>query len=375
MNIAIYQPRVSYYIGGGEILPLDHGVFLKKCGHEVTIITTRASFIHESEYFKNYIENHRDIQIDYIDLPQSLDKIYEIKPGKNWNRWNRESLAVGRLARKYFLDHKFDVVSVYNVLDMCAIPHERKSVLHLLGYPARIGTRYRNHLKFPNAVIAVSKYVRDKWLKMTDLKKIYVAENGIASNKFRPVGGSSKKYDVLFIGRLIKIKGVDYLIKAVSILKKGGENYSIAIASDGPERNRLESSAKSLGLNGSIHFLGRIESDTLVDLYNSAKMTVLPSYDREGLLITMLESSSCGTTVITTTACSMKEFIKNGRNGILVKPKNARALANAINMISRNSNLRDRLSKNARAEIVKNWDWDIKIRKVERIYEKLLSGH
>ena len=54
MNIAIYQPRVSYYVGGGEILPLDHGMFLKKCGHKITIITTRASFIKESEYFKNY---------------------------------------------------------------------------------------------------------------------------------------------------------------------------------------------------------------------------------------------------------------------------------------------------------------------------------
>ena len=32
MNIAIYQPRVSYYVGGGEVLPLEHGVFLKKCG-------------------------------------------------------------------------------------------------------------------------------------------------------------------------------------------------------------------------------------------------------------------------------------------------------------------------------------------------------
>lgn len=373
MNIAIYQPRVSYYIGGGEILPLDHGIFLKKCGHEITIITTRASFIEESDYFKSFKKTHRDIQIDYIDLPHNLERIYNIKPGKDWSRWNRESISVGRLAIKYFLKHRFDVVSVYNVLDMCAIPHEQKSALHLLGYPARISMRYKNHLDQPDVIIAVSKYVRDKWLKMSDLKKIYVAENGIASDRFRPIGDMNKKYDILFIGRLIKIKGVDFLIKAIDILKNEGETYKVAIASDGPERSSLESATKNLLLDESIHFLGRVKSDTLVDLYNSAKITVLPSYDREGLLITMLESSSCGTPVITTTACSMKEFIKNGRNGILVKPKNAMVLADAIKVMCRDSNLREKLSKNARAEIVKNWDWDIKIRKVEGIYKKLLS--
>lgn len=374
MNIAIYQPRVSYYVGGGEILPLDHGIFLKKCGHKITIITTRASFIKESEYFKNYKKANKNTRIDYIDLPQSLERLYKIKPGENWSRWNQESILVGQLAIKYFLKHKFDIVTTYNVLDMCAVPHEQKSALHLLGYPTKISALYKTHLELPDVIIAVSKYVKDKWLKMSDIKKIYVAENGIKSGQFNPIDGINKEYDILFIGRLIKIKGVDFLIKAVNIFKKEGINLNVAIASDGPEKNHLELLTKKLNLNDSIHFLGHIKSDELVGLYNSTKMTVLPSYDREGLLITMLESSSCGTPVITTTACSMKEFIRNGKNGLLVKPKNTIDLAKAIKLVYDNNNLREWLSKNAREEIVKNWDWEIKIKKVEKVYEKLLSS-
>ena len=374
MNIAIYQPRISYYLGGGEIVPFEHAVFLRCLGHKITIVTTRAPFIQESEYFKHFKKINKNICIDYLDLPVALKRIYKIPAGENWQRWNAESITVAKLAKCYFSNHKFDLITVYNVLDMRAVPQLQKSALHLLGYPQRINKFYRAALLVPDIILSVSKYVKSRWLKMVNLKNIYVAENGVRSDYFRPLR-KAKKYDIVFVGRLIKIKGVDYLIRAVNILKKGGINLKIAIVGKGPEMDRLKALSKKLWLNQSVSFLGQRTSDELVELYNSANVSVLPSYDREGILMTMLESASCGTPVITTTNCSMREFIKNGKNGILIKSHDASSLAEAIKLIYNDNKLRERFSKNARTEIINNWDWGVKIKKVEKIYEKILSDN
>lgn len=372
MNIAIYQPRVSYYVGGGEVLPLDHAVFLKKLGHAITIITTRASWIKESEYFRNFKDRNKNIRIEYLDLPPRLRSLYNVAPGQNWARWNKESLRVGAIAKKYFSGRSFDIMVVYNVVDLRAVPKEQKSVVHLLGYPKRLNELYRSCLRSSDTIIAVSEHVKRAWLRMIRSKMIQVAENGIRSDIFKPMP-KKQKYDVLFVGRLIKIKGVEYLLRAIHRLAERGNTPTVGIVGIGPERERLESLVDRLDLKSSVHFIGRVTNDQLIELYNSARIAVLPSYDREGILITMLESSSCGTPVVTTTAGSMKEFIVSGDNGLLVRPKNTSDLATAIKRLCGDEKLRRRLSCRARLKIVRCWDWKIRIKKIEKIYETILA--
>jgi len=76
MKILIYQPRVSYFTGGGEIYPLQNAKFFTKLGHDITILTTRADFLTPSDYFTNFIKNNKDVKIKYLDLDESFKDIY-----------------------------------------------------------------------------------------------------------------------------------------------------------------------------------------------------------------------------------------------------------------------------------------------------------
>lgn len=373
MNLAIYQPRVSYYIGGGEVVPLQHARFLSLLGHKLTIITTSAPFIKPSEYFLKFIKANPKIKIKYLDLPENLKWIYNELPGKRWIRWDYESLYVGRLAFAYFLKNKFDLIAIHNYLDVLAVPADQKSVLHLHGYPAQSNYMHELLATIPTDFIAVSSLIKTKWQKLINLKNIDVATNGMDSNYFKPNRKIPIKYDVIYIGRLIKTKGVFYLIEALAKLNK--LPLKTAIIGTGPELDALKLMVKKHGLNDRVKFLGYVKDQDLPRLYQSALMTVLPSYDKEGILTTMLESAACGKPVITTTACSMLEFLKNGFNGLLVKPQNSSTLAQAIKRLYVNPILAEKLGQQARKSIETNWRWQKKIKQVEKIYVKILRGN
>ena len=368
MKIAIYQPRVSYYVGGGEVVPLEHAKYLSKSGHRVTLVTTRASFIKKSEYFIAFLKNNPKVKVAYLDLPKELSWIYQEKPGQRWIRWDYESLYVGRIAFNYFSKNNFDLVGVHNFLDVLAIPSKQKSVLHLHGYPAQANYMHELCLVIPDRFIAVSSFIRKKWKQLLPLKEVFVATHGIDGSKFKPLSKTKKQFDVLYIGRLIPIKGVSYLIKAISLLKNN--DLKVAIVGSGPELSVLKSLVKKNKLERQVNFLGYIKDRDLPKLYNSAKVVALPSYDREGILTTMLEASACGVPVITTSACSMSEFLRPRKNGLLVKPQSVKDLAQAINLLLTNEVLRKKLGRQARRDVETRWDWKIKIKTVEKLYEQ-----
>lgn len=370
MKIAIYQPRASYYVGGGEVVPLEHARYLSLRGHNVTFLTTRAHFIRESELFRTFKEDNPSVRVEYINVPPRMKAIYKNPPGLDWSRWHDESFQVGRLAQEWLRDRTFDAVAVHNVVDSVAIPVGQKSVLHLHGYPSELGDLQRVCLSIPDFCIAVSKYIKEKWLGFSVIKRCDVAHNGIDSTRFELGKGVSREFDVVYAGRLLPIKGVEYLLESILILVEQGVKVKVAIVGDGPDRQRLERLAAKLKLGKSVKFLGRVDDDHLLGIYQNSKIAVLPSYDREGVLTTMLEAAACGVPTITTTACSMKEFITDKVNGLLVKPKDADEIACAVKKLLGDDDLRVRLGKAARKKAVATWSWEKQIVKVEKIYEK-----
>lgn len=373
MNIAIYQPRVSYFVGGGEVVPLQHAKFFSYSGHQVTIITTRAFFIKPSEYFLNFLKNNPKITIRYIDLPLNLKWIYNENPGKRWIRWDYESFYVGRLASTYFLKNKFDIIAVHYYLDTIVVPPGRKLVLHLHGYPLKSNYMHKLFTLIPTSFISVSLLIKIKWQELVDIKKIYIATNGIDSDYFSPDEKTSIKYDIIYVGRLIKIKGIFYLIEAIDKLKK--IPLRVAIVGTGPEFKNLQKLVNKKNLNNKVKFLGYVKDIDLPKIYQSSLMGVFPSYAKEGILTTMLEAAACGKPTITTTACSMSEFLKDNYNGLLVKPQNSKELATAIKKLYQDKKMAYRLGKQARKSIESFWSWKKKIKQVEKIYAKILNNN
>lgn len=373
MKILIYQPRVSYYVGGGEVVPLEQARWFSKFGHDVTILTSSASFIKKSDYYKRFVKENNDIEIIELEVPSEFSYIYETTPGTVWKRWDAESLYFSKLALLNVDLNKYDIVSYHNVIDSLSAPIKKPSILHLHGYPEKMNYICDLLLSKTRPVVAVSHLVGKKWAEMTGYDLIPVVQNGIDISRFYP-NETDKKYDLLYIGRIIEIKGIQYIIDALNILKENQQRKpTLAIAGKGDYKESLELQVKELGLEDQISFLGYVPDEDLPSLYNSSLVTVLPSYAREGVLTTMLESSACGIPTITTEGTSMTEFLEDRVNGLTTKPKDAESIASSISKILEDDNLRNSLSENTLKKIKEKWSWDIKIKELEGIYNQVIK--
>ena len=158
-------------------------------------------------------------------------------------------------------------------------------------------------------------------------------------------------FRVLFMGRLVPIKGLHYLLKSCKNL----ENLQVLIAGEGPEKAKFE---KRFYKN--IKFLGSVAGKEKQEVLASADLAVFPSireiWRTEGTPVSMLEAMAHGIPVIASSVGGMKEIIRHGQNGVLVKEKNVKELRQAILNLQNNSELRARLGAQAFAD-TELYDW------------------
>jgi len=372
MKILIYQPRVSYYTGGGEIFPLQNAKFFSKLGHDVTILTTKADFFKLSDYFIDFISENKKIKIDYLELCVSFKYIYDVPAGIDWTRWDRESLWVSRLAYQYISNNKFDIIAIHNVIDALAVPFGDKHILHLHGIPSKINYICELILEKEINIVADSKNIAYEWKRLGVHSDIKICTNAIDENVFVTDENSKRDIDILFVGRLIPIKGVQYILQALKILNDKYElTFNFSVIGEGPYKNELKKLSKELKIDKQVKFYGQVSQGDLIKSYQHAKIAVLPSYDKEGILTTMLEAASCGTPVITTKGTSMEEFAKNNKNALLVEPKNAIDLSEKIYKLLTDVDLAIAIAKNAFNTVIKEYTWYNKAQQLIEIYNEV----
>jgi glycosyltransferase involved in cell wall biosynthesis len=141
---------------------------------------------------------------------------------------------------------------------------------------------------------------------------------------------------ILFVGRLIDYKGVQYLIEAI---KKLSVPYELLIIGEGPYRSLLQRS--SAGLN--ISFLGEISPLKVCEFMRSASVFVLPSLT-ENLPNVILEALAAGVPVIATSVGALPEIIREGENGFLIPPKDSNLIAERLKCLLTDSSLREKMS-------------------------------
>ncbi len=194
-------------------------------------------------------------------------------------------------------------------------------------------------------------------LKIEGLKeKSIVTPNTVNINKFQPLDPHSKneleyKYKhpfVIFIGNLVKQKGLTYLLKAKQLSKT---DYTLLIYGDGSEKEKLQSMIIEYNLKDT-YLMGKTNTPSKV--LPLSDIIVLPSIS-EGASIVALESMSCGKPLISTDTGNIREVIKNNKNGRIVPPKNPEKLSEAIDELILNKNKRNHMGKLAREFIIKNY--------------------
>ena len=200
--------------------------------------------------------------------------------------------------------------------------------------------------------------------------KIMVISQGVDIEKFHPVLKSESKTDIefLFIGRLSKLKGLEYALRAFKRIYERYPYTRFLIVGEGKERKFLEKLTVQENIQSVVEFRGYVSYDKLPKIYNSAYIFVLPSLS-EGLPNVILEAQASGLPVIGTKVGGIPELLSDGR-GILVSPANEQQLFEAMETLVRNVALREKIVKKAREYVVENHSLEaLRQRYLEILYE------
>jgi glycosyltransferase involved in cell wall biosynthesis len=160
---------------------------------------------------------------------------------------------------------------------------------------------------------------------------------GVASPEVRPQRSTAEpdRTVILFLGRLVEKKGVQYLLPAYARARARLGRSLLVIAGDGPMLESLQRQADCLGLGESVSFPGFVTGQDKIRLLLEADIHVVPSIitdggDAEGLPVALMEGLAYGKVCIATAESGADDILTNGKDGFLVPEKNADALAAAL---------------------------------------------
>lgn len=178
---------------------------------------------------------------------------------------------------------------------------------------------------------------------------------------------------ILYVGRLLAMKGVDTLIDSIPKILMEANNADFLFIFAGPgDVTQYVEKVKKMGVERHCLFLGPLSRESTIQLMGAAELVVVPSF-LENCPYVVLESMACGTPVVASKVGGIPEIIDNNYNGVLVEPGSTEALAHAILGILTDKSLRNSMSERAKEKIEKNFSWGVNIGKYVEAYSEALN--
>jgi glycosyltransferase involved in cell wall biosynthesis len=225
---------------------------------------------------------------------------------------------------------------------------------------------------------ALAKDLRDKY--GIPREKVLTIHNGINMDEMRPTRSREAIRDELgvpsgspcltAIGRMTQQKGFTYFLKALPSITRRFPSVRCFFVGDGPLRDELEREASTLDLHNNCQFTG-MRTD-IVDILKATDIFVLPSLS-EGFPMVLLEAMGMGRPVVATAVSGNPELIENGRSGLLVPPKDPKAISKAVYRLLENPLEAEEGGKAAQVEVSTKFTVEIMVKKTEEVY-RTISG-
>ncbi len=202
---------------------------------------------------------------------------------------------------------------------------------------------------------------------------LHIVHNGIDTAMFKPMATiEPDEFNVMATASAdIPLKGLDYLIQAVSILADEIPALKLTVLGKLKEDGKTAKLIRQLGLENRIHFHSGLRSQEVAELYANAACAVIPSI-YEGFGLPAGEAMACGVPVISTNGGALPEVV--GDAGITVPTRDHLALADAIRTVLADSNLRHTLAAKGRARILELFSWEVAAGDMVQLYRKVISG-
>jgi glycosyltransferase involved in cell wall biosynthesis len=193
-----------------------------------------------------------------------------------------------------------------------------------------------------DAVLVLSHHLREKtielgarpqathlWSQGVDISRFFPGDRQAARQR---LGISPAARMLLWVGRMVPVKGLDVFLDAAAELRRRGVAFDAHLIGDGPLRAALEAKTAALGLADRIHFPGSRKPAELPDWYRAADLTLLPSHS-EGMPNVLRESLACGTRFVASNVGGISEIAGDAAVNRLVPAGNSQALADALQSV------------------------------------------
>jgi len=309
-----------------------------------------------------------------MSVRQCVKKINKIKP-IHLIMCHSHSLAV--MAADYHKKRNGIRYAVITHGDIFDRPHGSYDSRLTAFYQAVTPRAYRN----ADIVLALSPYMASCACKGgAKSETVHIVPNGIEPSDIGidhdlfiqklPERSRKEALNLLFVGGLTQIKGVDVLVTACKILDEKGVEFKLQIIGEGPLENMLRKEISRYCLTSQIKILGSVKRKLLGNYYQASDIVCVPSLN-DPLPTVVLEALISGTPVIASDVTGIPYMIKNDFNGILVPSSRPEAIANAVDRLYQNPAQLCTLAQNARSSLFPRFCWPQIGKQIYELVQKL----
>lgn len=225
------------------------------------------------------------------------------------------------------------------------------------------------HARF---VVCISHYTRSQLMALTELEqwsKLHVVRCSVDADEFRPPAERDRgdPPEILSIGRLVPEKGQAVLLEALALLRDRGIPYRGVIAGGGPSADALAQRARELGLKDQVSFPGPVGQDEIRSYYSAASIFCVPSF-AEGLPGVIFEAMAMELPVVSTHITAIPELVVEEQTGLLVTPGRADELADALERLIGDPELRVAMGRAGREKVLREYNPENLARRLESLF-------
>lgn len=367
MRVAIITPVFPPYRGGiGTVVALD-AESIRRLGATVDVYTPAYNKAKER---------------DRKQQGATMAGVYRLKSMMEWGNAAVLPSLITRL-KGYDLIHLHypffgsDIITAF-AAKLYGIPlvvtyHMHPKASGILGLTFRIYQRVLQPIIFhyARAILVSSKdYADEHHIHHRDL---VVHPFGVDTIQFAPEDKKDALPTIVFVGGLDAahyFKGVDVLLTACSLMTAP---YRLLIVGDGEHRPIFEAMAKNFGITNHVQFLGAVSFEDLPDVYQSADVHVLPSIDQsEAFGIVTLEAMASGIPTVVSNLPGARSLVVQEETGLIVEPKDASALALALDRFCNDRIFAKACGEKARERVCAQYDDTLLAKRLFEVYNRLV---
>ena len=370
---SFYKPSV----GGVEVY--THELFSRLSSEkntEVTIISLNTHGAKKKEIYRNIqifrIDAFKLIATNPLFNPFELLRILKYINVKDFD-------MVITQARYYFLTLFIACFCKLLGIKRVHIEHNAgymKSSNSLVEFGARMYDNLFSKFVLDSAegLIYVSESVRrfcTEKLNAPQKKKNAIIHAGVDHVfwKRRRVKTETKKINLLYVGRIVRPKGILNLVKSMKIMP---ENVHLNIVGEGEEMDTINKISFEIGKENNIHIAGVMPKEGILQIMHDSDLYINPSEYSEGLQISLLEAASFGLPIISTSIPGAEDLLENNVNSIIIPDNSPATIAKTVNYLLSNRQLAVSLGNRSREKVINHFSWEQSIKKFNEFITSIL---